>query len=134
VGALVREPEFVEDLVQPGGAQGDLPPFVKPLPHARRGPLVAVDAVVRRGLVEQDMAQDFPPLRAEGLRPRPALGGEQGVETAMKVAVQPGFQRLALDVLVPADLGQALAVPDGLQGRQAATPALLRVPVEQRLP
>jgi len=134
VGALVRKPEFVEYLVQAGAAQGDMPLLVKPFPHARRGPLVAVEPKVRRRLVEQDMAQDLPPLRAQGLRARPLLGGEQGVEAAVEVAVQPFFQRLALDALGPADLDQALAVPDGLQGQQPTPAAMLLMPIEQRLP
>ncbi len=50
-------------------------------------PLVTVHSVIGGGLVQQDVVQDLAPLGRQSLRDGPPLGGEEGIETAMKEKV-----------------------------------------------
>jgi hypothetical protein len=124
----------VEQPVQARLAQAD-PPL--PLDQGLRPPgrpLVAVQAVVRRGLAQQDVAQHPPPRFRQRLRDAPPLRGHQRLEAPVQEHVHPVLQGLPPEVLARADLRHALAVPQPLDGQQAPPGALRLVPVVQLLP
>ena len=60
----------------------------------------------------------------QSLRDGPPPGGQEGIETAMKVKVDPTLQGVPVDLLVPAHGGQGLPVPYCLQGQQPPPLAL----------
>ena len=56
--------------------------------------------------------QDFAASCRQGLRDGPPPGGQEGVETAMEIKVDPMLQGVPVDPLVPAHGGQeGLPVP-----------------------
>jgi len=126
--------QLVEDFIKAGGVQGHVPLAPQQFRDVRRGPLIAVDAIVGRDLMQQDVAQDFAALGCQRLRAGPFLRREQGVEASVEVAVQPDFEGFALDSLGPAHLGHARPVPDCLERHKPTAPTLLLVAVIQRLP
>ena len=117
MGALVREAELVEKLVNAPKPQVDVPFLPDQALCPPACPLVTVQAIVGRRLVQEDVVQGLAPPGRQGLRDGPPLGGQEGIETAMKVKVDPTLQGVPVDILLPAHGGQGLPVPDRLQGR-----------------
>jgi hypothetical protein len=79
--------------------------------------------------------QDLAPLGREGLRDGPPFGGEEGIEAAMEVKVEPMFQGMPVDLLLAAHAGHGLPVPYRLQGQQPPPLAVSRLmPVIELLP
>jgi hypothetical protein len=64
----------------------------------------------------------------------PPLAGEQRLEAAVQVGIQPVLQGLAMDLLRSAHVGESLAFPNRSQGQQSAPWTLGFVPVVQLLP
>lgn len=87
----MREAKFVEDFVQTGSAQSNLPLLLQQGLDVPHGPLIGIETVLRRRFVEEDVPKNLPPLRAQGLRAGPFLRREEGVKAPMKIAIQPLF-------------------------------------------
>ena len=134
MGTLVREAELVEKLVNAPKPQVEVPFLLDQALCPLAGPLVTVQALVGRKLVQQDVMQDLAASCRQCLRDGPPLGGREGIETAMKVKVDPMLQGVPVDILAPAHGGQGLPVPDRLQGRQPPPLALRLMPVAELLP
>ncbi len=132
--ALVREAELVEKLLHAPDPQLDAPLLPDQALCQRACPLVAVQPIVGGRLVQEDVMQDLAPLGRQNLRDGPPLGGEQGIEAAMEVKVEPTLQGVPVDLLLAAHGGHGLPVPDGLQGQQPPPLALGLVPVVELLP
>ena len=134
MGALMREVEFVEDLVQAGGAQAELPLLRQQRLDVARRPLIGIEAIIGRRFVEQDVAENLAALWTQGLRTGSLLRREQGVEASVEIGIQPFLQGFALNPLDAAGRDHALAVPNGFQGQQSTSSTLLLMAVKQHLP
>lgn len=114
--------------------QWDAPLLLDQALCQRACPQVAVQAIVGGRLVPEDVMQDRAPLGRQSRRDSPPLGGEQGIEAAMEVKVEPVFQGVPVDLLLATHGGHGLPVPDGLQGQPPPSLALGLMPVVELLP
>ena len=97
-------------------------------------PLETVQSIIVRCLVQQDVVQDLALPERQSLRDGPPLGGQKGIETAMKEKIEPMLQGVPVNLLVPAHSGQGFPVPDRLQGQQPPSLTLCFMPIVKLLP
>ena len=88
MGTLVREAKLVEKLVNAPNPQVDPPLLLNQALCPLACPLVTVQAIIGRCLVQQDVVQDLALPERQSLRDGPPLRGQKGIETAMKEKIE----------------------------------------------